>query len=92
MSSLTLLEAKINPKQRTTVNYCPDFFRGRCCGLHVGGGALLVGGGSVCDDLGRVSTGDEVMPTSTPNWPSVPPPLVIVINTKTKRCKKNSVN
>ena len=30
------------------------------------GGALLVGGGSVCDDLGGVSTGDEVMLTSHP--------------------------
>ena len=57
------------------VNYCPDFFRGRCGGLHVGGGALLVGGGSVCDDLGRVSTGHEVMPTSQPELAHCAPPL-----------------
>ena len=68
MSSLGLLEAKINPKQRTTGNYCHDcfFFCGGGGGLVVGGGALLVGGGSVCDDLGGVSTGDEVMLTSHP--------------------------
>ena len=35
-------------------------------GLVIGGGTLLVGGGSFCDDLGGVSTGDEVMLTSPP--------------------------
>ena len=59
MSSLGLLEAKINPKQRTTGNHCHDcFLCGGGGGLVVGGGALLVCGGSVCDDLGGVSTGD----------------------------------
>ena len=61
MSFLGLLEAKINPKQMTKVIYCHDFFCGDGSGLAVGGGALLVGGGSACDDLGGVSTGDEVM-------------------------------
>ena len=42
------------------------FFCGGGGGLFVGGCALLVGGGSVCDDLGDVSTGDEVMRTSHP--------------------------
>ena len=35
-------------------------------GRWLGGGAFLVGGGSVCDDMGCVSTGDEVMLTSPP--------------------------
>ena len=75
MSSLGLLEAKTNLKQRTTGNYCHDwFFCGGGGGLVVGGGALLVGGGSVCDDLGGVSTGDEVMLTSHPELAHCAPP------------------
>ena len=42
------------------------FFCGGASGLVFGGGALLTGGCSVCDDLGGVSTGDEVMLTSPP--------------------------
>ena len=42
------------------------FFGGGGDGLAFGGGALLVGCGSVCDDLGGVSTGDEGMLTSPP--------------------------
>ena len=57
MSSLGLLETKINPKRRTTGTFCHDCFF--LCGdggsLVVGGGALLAGGGSVCDDLGGLA-------------------------------------
>ena len=35
-------------------------------GLVFGGGALLIVGSSACDDLGGVSTGDEVMLTQPP--------------------------
>ena len=87
MSSVGLLEAKKNSKQRTTGNYCDDwFFCGGGGGLVIGGGALLVGGGSVCDDLGGVSTGDEVMLTSHPELAhcGVPPPLID--NIWIKRC------
>ena len=67
-SSLGLLEAKIIPKRMTTGIYCHDcfFLCGGGGGLVVGGGAFLVGGGNVCDDMGGVSTGDEVMLTSPP--------------------------
>ena len=65
---MSFLEAKINPKQRTMGNYCHDYFFlcGGGGGLVFVVGALWVGGGSVCDDLGGDSTGDEVMLTSTP--------------------------
>ena len=43
------------------------FFCGGGGGLVFGDGAFLIGGSSVCDDLGGVSTVDEVMLTSTPD-------------------------
>ena len=53
MSSLGLLEAKIIPKLRTMGNYCHGcYFRGFCSGLVVGVGALVLGGGRFCGDLG----------------------------------------
>ena len=39
-------------------------FGGSGGGLVVGCGAFLVGGGSVCEDMGGFSTGDEVLLTS----------------------------
>ena len=58
MSSLCLLEAKINPKVRTMGIYC------HCCefcagaeGLVVGGGGLVVCGGNVFGNCVSVSTG-----------------------------------
>ena len=64
MSSLGLLEAKINLKRKTTGNYCHDCFlllrwaTTGGSGLLVGGGAFLDDGGSVCDDMVGVSTAD----------------------------------
>ena len=84
MSFLCLLEAKINPKQRTTENYCHDFFGGGE-GLVGSGGALLVGVGSVCDDLGGVSTGDEVMLTSHPELAHCAPTPPRILVKKTTR-------
>ena len=53
MSSLGLLEPKIIPKQRTTGNYCHGcYFCDLGNGLVVGGGTLLVGGGSFYGDWG----------------------------------------
>ena len=40
------------------------------------GGALFVGVGSVCDDLGGASTGDEVMLTSHPELAHHPPKII----------------
>ena len=65
MSSLGLLEAKTNLKQRAIIVMIV-FFCGGGGGLVVGGGALLVGCGSACGYLGGFSTGDEVMLTSHP--------------------------
>ena len=49
------------------------FFCGGGSGLVVCGGAFLVGGGSVCDDMGGVCTGDEVILTSPPELATVTP-------------------
>ena len=51
MSSLGLLEAKINPKSRNMGNLCHGRDFCDCCGgILVGGGELVVGGCSVCGD------------------------------------------
>ena len=53
MSPLGLLDAKINPKRRTTGNYCHGcYFCGFGSGLVVGGGALVVDGVSFLGSLG----------------------------------------
>ena len=51
MSSLGFLEAKINTKLRTMINYCHG------CDLCGDGGGLVVGEGSVSGDCGGVSIG-----------------------------------
>ena len=51
ISSLGLLEAKLIQKIRTKGNYCHgSYFCGCGGGSVVNGGALAVGGGSVCGD------------------------------------------
>ena len=54
MSSLGLLEAEIIPKLRSQDSYCHSCdFCGGDRGLVVGGGATLIGGGSLfCGDWG----------------------------------------
>ena len=70
MSSLGLLEAKIIPKLTTTGNYCHGlYFPGFGSGLEVGGGKLVVGGGSFGGHWGvfaLVKDFREVMLTSPP--------------------------
>ena len=52
--------------ERCFVSRLRDIFCGAGGGFVFDGGALLIGGSSVCDDLGGISTGDEVVLTSPP--------------------------
>ena len=65
------------------------FFCGGGGGLDIGGGALLVGGCSVCDDLGGVSTGEEVMLASPPelaHYAPAPPSKALIV----QNCQKKN--